>query len=459
VLNDARAPSLSRDGRRLAWFAASETGGFSLGVSDADGGGRRVLVQNILGVVDVGGAAWSPDGRLLAYSSGGLFAPRNLFVASVDDGRVRQVTRFGRSSEGTNTQAWLPDGRHLVVSYLASPHAQGAPDLGVLDVETGTIARVTTNVDSGFQGPSLSADGSRLVITSSRLQRELWKVPLGGDPMANGKAAVRLLDASVDPMWTYVTRDGRTLLFNNALVGSRNLWTKLLDRGGTPKQITSVAGDAVMHASLSPDAARVAFASSATGDSDVWVQNVDGSDLRQLTSDAAAEAWPVWSPDGRWIMFASLRDGAWETRRILAAGGPAEKVVDGFFRGDWIRKADGSGEMLVTSNAGGGLRLLDLDDRRVVWEDRPPGSMRHLGMPMFSSDGRSVSFAVRESRDRDAIWVYDAATGKSRVAVRFPQPFQIVFRASWVDDGRAFVVNRGQTISHIVMFDRFWTPQ
>jgi len=243
------------------------------------------------------------------------------------------------------------------------------------------------------------------------------------------------------------------LLFNNALVGSRNLWTMPLDGSSRPRQVTSMAGDAIMHASLSPDGANVAFASSATGNSDVWVQNVDGSDLRQLTNDAPAEAWPVWSPDGQWIMFASLREGAWETRRIRPTGGPAETVVDGFFRGDWVTKSDGSGTWIVTSAQGGGLRLLDGERRTVVWQDWQPGN----AMPIFSPDRRSVSIAYRENRDRDAIWVYDVATGTKRVAARFPQQFHISFRANWVDEGRAFIVNRFESTSHIVMFDGFWT--
>jgi Tol biopolymer transport system component len=256
-------------------------------------------------------------------------------------------------------------------------------------------------------------------------------------------------------MWTYVTRDGRTLLYNNAVVGSRNLWTMPLDRSARARQITTVAGDAVMHASLSPDTTHVAFASSATGNSDIWVQHVDGSGLRALTNDAAADAWPVWSPDGHAIMFASLNNGRWETRRIALDGRPVEKVVDGFFRGDWISKPDGDGTWIVTVNDGGGLHLMDLDSRTIVWRDRP----QTAALPMFSPDGRWVSLPVRESRDRDAIWVYDAATGKPRVVVRFSEPFQMFFRASWVDDGRAFIVNRGQTISHIVMLDRFWTAR
>lgn len=77
---------------------------------------------------------------------------------------------------------------------------------------------------------------------------------------------------------------------------------------------------------------------------------------------------------------------------------------------------------------------------------------------MFSPDGRFLTMSYPETRGRNAIWVYEVATGRSRVAVRFPQPFQILFRVNWIDDGRAFLVNSWQPISHIVMFDQFWEP-
>ena len=54
-------------------------------------------------------------------------------------------------------------------------------------------------------------------------------------------------------MWTFVSRDGRTLLFNNATTGTRNLLTMPLDRSAPPRQITMIEGDNVMHSSISPD--------------------------------------------------------------------------------------------------------------------------------------------------------------------------------------------------------------
>jgi serine/threonine protein kinase len=458
VVGNARAAAPSPDGTRLAWFATEPDGSFTLFVSTIEGRDTRPLAKNVLAVVDVASAAWSPDGQRLAYTSGGLFAPRNLFVAGVDDGRIRQITTFTNSQQGPTSQAWLPDNRQIVMTFSAAPSMlSGGTDLGVVDTTTGAIRRLTSNVVDRFADPSVSADGTRLVVTSSRFEREVWRVPDGPDPVENGQAATRLLDAATDPMWIHVSRDGRTLLFNNAQIGSRNLWLMPLDGPGSPRQITAVPGDAVMHSALSPDGSHVAFVSAATGNSEIWVQHIDGSGLRQLTNDPAAESWPAWSPDGASIMFGSLSNGTWKTKVVPAGGGPAITVFDGFFRGDWIRKADAPGTWIVTANTDiltGGLRLLDGESHEEIWKIRQPGN----GMPTFSPDARSVSIGYREARGRDAIWVYDVASGKSRVAARFPMPFPIAFRVGWVDDGRAFVVNRMQSLSHIAMFDRIGTP-
>ena len=455
LLGNARLPVPSPDGQSIAYFAAGANGiGDALVVSALDGSGTRTLAQGLVGGVLTVPPAWSPDGRWVSFVRGGLFAPNNLFLVEVSSGQERPVTQFTRSGEGVESHAWLPDNRHLVVAYVPQ-RTFFQTDLGVLDIQDGSISRMTFNIAQTFSSLSPSVDGKRLIATANQTLREVWKLPLGSDPLANGRAAVRVLDSSQDPMWTFVSRDGRTLLFNNATTGARNLWAMPLDSSATPHQITAIEGDNVMHSSLSPDGSRVAFASRATGNSDIWTQNVDGSDLRQLTNDEAADAWPVWSPDGAWIVFGSLRNGTWETRRVPAAGGTAEKVLDGFFRGDWIRQPTGDSTWMVSALAGAlGIRLIDFERRNVVWEDRFEGG--GLSLPMFSPDGHFISLPRQESRDRDSIWLYETATGTSHVAVRFPEPFKIYFRASWADDGKSLVVNRYKTISHIVLFDRFW---
>ena len=99
------------------------------------------------------------------------------------------------------------------------------------------------------------------------------------------------------------------------------------------------------------------------------------------------------------------------------------------------------------------MQLIDVERRAIVWDQ--PFAGGGLSLPMFSLDGRSISAPFRESRDRDVVRIFDTATGRSRIAVRLP--FHVTFRADWVDGGRSVVVNRTDEVSHIVMFDRFWT--
>ena len=310
------------------------------------------------------------------------------------------------------------------------------------------MSRLTANVVESFDAPTISADGSRMMLTSSRSVREVWKVPVGPDPVANGQSAVRLLDASLNSMWTNVTRDGRTLLFSNALVGSRDLWTISVNGTGTPRQITTVSGDAVMHSSLSPDGRQVVFASNTAGNADIWVQNVDGSNCVSSRTTRPR----MRGQCGRRMGARSCSPHFW-----TASGGP-----DGASR--WAARqrslsTDSSGATGSSTrpfwNAGGtsmtpGLRLLDGEHGNVLWQDIKPEN----GMPMFSPDGKSVRSTIRRIAIGTRSGCTDVARGTGRVAVRFPHQFHVMFRASWIDGGQAFLVNRAEEVSHVVLFDR-----
>ena len=80
-------------------------------------------------------------------------------------------------------------------------------------------------------------------------------------------------------------------------------------------------------------------------------------------------------------------------------------------------------------------------------------------MPMFSPDGRLISLPSSGGPDGDSIWVFDSATGERRLAVLFTGRFRMYFRADWTDDGTAFIVNRYETPSHVMLFDNFWSDR
>ena len=90
--------------------------------------------------------------------------------------------------------------------------------------------------------------------------------------------------------------------------------------GSSPVNLTSNAASDLMPA-WSPDGTKIAFASDRSGQLEIWVMNPDGSNPQQLTHGSSPAEFPAWSPDGAeiaydsdghiWIMYA---DGSQPTR-------------------------------------------------------------------------------------------------------------------------------------------------
>lgn len=79
---------------------------------------------------------------------------------------------------------------------------------------------------------------------------------------------------------------------------------------GDIKTVTNVETDTAP--ALSPDGSKVAFMSRREGENwDIYIVDVDGSNLQRLTQDNAQDGLPVWSPDGNAIAFVSNRGGPW----------------------------------------------------------------------------------------------------------------------------------------------------
>ncbi len=60
----------------------------------------------------------------------------------------------------------------------------------------------------------------------------------------------------------------------------------------------------------SKDGKQIAFCSSRDGDADIYIMNADGSDVRQLTDAKGYDGGPFISPDGKWVIFRSDRKEA-----------------------------------------------------------------------------------------------------------------------------------------------------
>jgi dipeptidyl aminopeptidase/acylaminoacyl peptidase len=84
----------------------------------------------------------------------------------------------------------------------------------------------------------------------------------------------------------------------------------------------------------SPDGKRIAFTVTehdmerGKSNSDIYVMNPDGSELRQLTFNEKADYHPRWSPDGKYLLFVSTRKNGAQAWRLPVGGGEAEQLTD-----------------------------------------------------------------------------------------------------------------------------------
>ncbi len=270
-------PDWSPDGTRIVFARAPSTGAHSIWTVEADGTGLRRLTPPCpqgRGIpacaADDGWPVWSPDGKHIAFQRlSGPLCPKGatvetarriykdeLVVTDALGRHARTLVWFGRWRGDPQIPAWSPDGRQLV--FLEKGDNGGS-----------CVCRALYLVN---------ADGSKL--------RQLTHPSIApGD--------------KID--WS---PDGSTILFRThpgeGLNGSSgygaNLYTIHPDGTGL-RQLTDIAtSEHVLPGSDSPDGRFIVFETSASamGAPDVFVMNVDGTRLRQITKTRNFETQADW---------------------------------------------------------------------------------------------------------------------------------------------------------------------
>jgi TolB protein len=254
-------------------------------------------------------------------------------------------------------------------------------------------------------------------------------------------------DPEVDPTGTWI------VYASTQHAARSDIYRKQID-GRTQTRLTRDAADDAMPA-ISPDGRSILFASNRSGNWDIWKMSINGGAATQLTSETDHEVHPTFSPDGRQIAYCRQNEhsGRWEIWTFdITRPGVRSYVCDGLFP-QWSPDPTRNTLLFQRPRERGsrlyGIWTIDVNDGLGSSQTEILSSSEAAIMhPSWAPDGRaicfcSVSFPVGSALwpDQANIWVVNA-DGTQRVPLttsrfRNTQP-------TWCADGQIyFVSDRG----------------
>lgn len=307
-----------------------------------------------------------------------------------------------------------------------------------------TATRLTADVTSVVEEPV----GGQAAVTDGESEIEPASAD---DPASAPSPTVRPTRRSSTPASQTVStsaQQGDEIVFHSNRDGDYEIYIANLD-GSDVRQLTSNnAQDETPR--VSPDGRRIAFVSNRDGNDEIYVMNRDGSEQTRLSFDPAADKLPAWSPDGRHITFQTARYGVSDIVIIDADGSNLRQVADTPEReGHTSWSVDDRLVYNASMELFWQIYVSDLDGNRRKLTD----SRVDEWSPEWSPDGRRILYLSEQTSTLNpGIFVMDADGGNVRLIYNGPTA---EWGAVWSPDGRQilFAADQPDGTAAIYMMD------
>jgi Tol biopolymer transport system component/DNA-binding winged helix-turn-helix (wHTH) protein len=313
--------------------------------------------------------AFSPDGSTVAFvrtNVGGMVS--ELFTVPAKGGEAKRLTFDHRTICGS--LAWTADGKEILFSSSRS----GFPNVWRISASGGT-PQPASGGSVNASSPAVSLKGNQLAYEQMLFQDDIWRLDLTGKKLRRG-SPVPVIAATGVNIRPHYSPDGKKIAFQSSRSGYTEIWVCDSD-GSNCDTFTSLRGISGAPR-WSPDGRYLAFESHPKAHTEIYVAEVGGGSPHLLSTFPGFDnGGPNWSRDGQWIYFYSNRErGVFQLWKVRRGGGPPIQVtrkggifgvesVDGRFL--YFAKFEAPGIWQMPLSGGEETRILNQPGGDVEW--------------------------------------------------------------------------------------------
>ena len=430
----ARTPFFSPDGQTVGFVTNGELRRVPLA------GGPVATIVDVPG--GVRGVDWLPDDTIVFGTNQGLWR------APATGGRREPLTILD-SEKGENwhvTPVLLPDGETLIFTAFSGIGA-AITRIDAVSLQTGErTALLEGGTRARFFAPGYLVYSG---IESGSTTDMVWAVPFDADRLeVRGEPVLMFEGVNVaNNAAQFTLAENGTLVSVPATDIEARRTLVWMDRQGRLEGVADLPIADYRSVRASPDGTRLALEIRDGADgTDVWSYDIARGTLNPITTHPADNTNPLWTPDGRQVVFTSRREGVLGLFRRNADGtGNAERLMTEADALNVLARAwtpDGDTLLFERLMSGGGGSQSDLALLSMETEPRVSllfGSQFTESRPALSPNGRWIAYESDRS-GRPEIYVERFPDLGERQAVSTQGGWQ----PRWSPDGRELFYIEGQ---------------